>query len=534
MKQLQILKFNKLLYNLSPYDLPGDDFPGGGGGGGGVGGGDGTTTTGGGTNGGQSGTTSSVIIPSLSISPSTSQSIAVGTTLCFSASGSIYLPQEPEQFAIMDVGNNKSLGTGTWTKTVGNNPAPDAETLNSTLLYRQQPFYIQGQNGVFGTPGGGFGSMVNTDALIGVKSTNGYLFYWDVMRYCNATPAGICTAGWSGYARMIYPSGVGVTIGGGPVEFNQKFKIKSDGTAIIWEYTTRGNWAYNYTRFTIPEDSGDFQFYVNALYVNNTWTNLKTYRGSYQGTVKAEDFIWNSNCIDQLTPSGATACYTAITPGSCQVCVSTINTEPKCVNVVSSPLFLKPTSVECKSCGDVTDCSNIPDPIMPNITVSSTASDNINVIWQDSVSFTSGLYYEVDINGTSQNVLDSSINLIGLSADTYAIKVRAVDDCGASAWSTTQSITIPSASGFSAPANFNVEVEDDSNPSNIVYKANWDSVPGAVAYEVWAGDPPSTLLKSTILTEEVLGVLPTGLQLRVRAIDPSNDYSPYSTIEVIP
>lgn len=523
MNRIELLKYNKVLYNVSP---PGDDFPTGGGG---SGGGDGTTTSGGGTNGGQSGTTSSIVIPSLSISPSTDQSIATGTTICFTASGSISLPQEPEQNAVLNAGCAQSLGTGIWVKNCGTSPAPDAETVNSTLLYRNQPFHIVAQNAVFGTPGG---SMNNSDALLGVKTTNGYYFYWDVLKYCNSTP-GYCESNWLGYVRVINPNGVGSTLSGGLVEANQKFKVRSDGTRIIWEYTTENNWAYNYYSIPIPEDSGDFQFFVNALYVGNTWANIRTYRGSYQATVKPEDFLWNSNCLDNLVINGNKACYTPLVPGSCQVCVSTINTEPKCVNVVSSPLFLKPVNIPCQSCGDETDCSNIPNPTQPSISLSSTVDDAIDITWDDSTSFTTGLFYEVNINSAIQNVLDSTMHLTGLVPGVYDVSIRAIDACGQSDWTPIQSITIPVSSSFEAPQNFTIDIIDDSDPSNIIYGVSWDSVLGAVAYEVWAGNPQSTLLSSTILTNITLGTLFSGLSLSVRAIDAFSNYSPFSSIEVI-
>lgn len=525
MKQLEILKYNKILHLLDPNDLP-DDFPGGGSGGGGD-----INPSGGGTGGTGSGTTSSVIIPTLSISPNIDQSVAIGTKRCITASGTISLPQEAERYAILDSGCAPTLGTGTWIKTCGTNPAPDAETVNTTLLYKYQPFHIVGSNGVFSTPGG---SINNTDAQIGVKTTNGYYFYWDVMKYCNATP-GNCGSNWLGYARIINPNGVGVTISGGLVEANQQFKVKSDGTRIIWEYTTYNRWVYNYCYVTIPEAGGDFQFYVNALFLGNTWTNLRTYRGSYQGTVKPEDFIWSTNCSDNLQINGNKACYTPTVPGACQVCVSTVNTQPKCINIVSSPLYIRPVNSNCIGCGESTDCANIPNPTQPIVTLSSTVSNSININWNDSLSFTNGLYYELDVNGDVQDVLDSSVVLSDLATGDYTISVRAIDACGESEWTSPQTITISaSESEFLPPEDFTLNIIDDSNPTAIIYGASWTSSVGAVDYEIWVGDPQSSIILTTTLLNVTIGTLFTGLKLSVRAVDAFSNYSGFSNIEVVP
>lgn len=513
----EILKSCRVLHNLEPID----DFPGGGGGGGDAG------TNQGGTGGGTSGTTSGIIIPTLTLTPSTDQSVAIGTTTCFTASGTFSLTQESEQNAIIDLGCSLS-STGTWMKTCGTNNAPDAECHNSRLLYRKQPFGITGTNGSFvgATPGS---PTNNTHLFIGVKSTNGYYFYWDIFKYCNAT-SGNCGSNWLGYVKVNYPDGTIQTLSGGLIEFNQQFRVKSDGTRIIWEYTTYNNWAYGYYSLPIPSDSGDFQFFVNALWMNNTWNNLKTYRGSYQGVINSDEFIWTSNCIDNIEINGNEACFTPTSPGSCNICVTTTNATPVCVDVVASPLYLNPIDKDCNNCNDNIDCLNIPNPTKPIISIDSILNNTININWENSISFTTGLYYEIDVNGDIQKVLDNNITLSELEDGNYIFKVRAIDDCGESDWSDEATINIDSFLLFpAAPTDFLVEyIEEDGQ-----YKATWVASLGAVEYEIWIGDPQTMFLISSTDTIEYLGTLMPGLKLSVKAKDSFDVYSDFSNIVTI-
>lgn len=518
-KLIDIIKSTKVLHNLDPNDV--DEFPGGGGGSG-----DGTTPQGG-TGGGTSGTTSGIVVPTLSISPSGDQSMALGTSRCFTASGSIIIPQESERFAIINSGCSLS-SNGTWEKSLGcgTNNNPDAECHNTSLIYNKQPFHIVGTNGSFvgSTPGV---PINNSHTYIGVKSVGGYYFYWEVLKYCNAT-AGSCNSNWLAYVKVNFPDGTIQTLSGGLVEFNQQFRVKSDGTRIIWEYTTYNNWVYSYFSLPIPANTGDFQFFVNALWIGNKWNNLKTYRGSFQGTVNPDEFIWNSDCINNLDIDGNTACFTPTVPGSCDICVSTTTTDPICVTVVSSPLYLHPVDQDCNNCADSVDCLNIPDPSTPVIILDSILYDTINLNWPDSISYTTGLYYEVRKNGVIEKVLDNNITYSSLPDGFYEFEVRAVDDCGMSPWSNTEVISVSSL--FvppAAPTDFAVSFHGGE------YYADWTASVGAVLYEIWAGDPQTTFLLSSVTAPVPMGLLLPGLSLSVRAQDGSGDYSDFSNIEVV-
>jgi hypothetical protein len=305
--------------------------------------GGGSSGVSGGTGGGSSGTTSSIIVPTLSLSPNTPQSVAIGTSRCFEASGTLSLPMEPEATADLDLGCSTYSG-GTFTKSCGTPNNYNSSRYSSRLIPKGQPFHIVGRNSSLSSPG----SPTNDISLkIGVRTTGGYTFIWEVYKYCNATP-GNCGSPWYCFARLSTPQNTVVTLGGGLCEFNQLFKVKSDGISIIWEYTTFNNWAYNNHVYTIPADAGDFIFEVDALFNNNTWNELKTYRGSYQATIT--DFTWTTNAPEGLVINGNQACYNPLSPGSYQVCVSSQGQTPICVDVTAVPLFLNPQDKTCATC----------------------------------------------------------------------------------------------------------------------------------------------------------------------------------------
>lgn len=420
---------------LSPFDFGYDEFPSSAGpvigGGGGIG-------VGGGIGGGQ------ILTPGLYLSPSGIQNMPIGTKLCFEASGIMALPQEARQNAVIDVGCSIS-SNGTWIKNCGTNGNPDAECLNSKKIYVKQPFFIQGKNTIFSTPG----TPINNNHLfIGVKSEGGYYFFWQVMKYCASTP-GYCSTSWMASCIVIFPDGSTTTLENGFIEQDQVFRIKSDGTRIIWEYTTHGNEVYNRAYMNIPENCGDFNFFVNALYLGNTWSNLTTFRSSYQGPIDTEDFIWSSDCLDALEINGKKACYTPTIPGSCNICVSALTMGPVCTTVISSPLYLNPTNAECGDCGILVDCLNIPTPTVPTISFATGSdslipldSNDVRIIWEDSISFTNGLHYVVYYDGSLIEVLDSSVIFRDLSPSKHTFKVKAVDDCGESIYSNTLTVTI--------------------------------------------------------------------------------------------
>lgn len=514
MNLLEIIKQSKTLYNLNPEDI--DDFPGGGGGGGGTGG-------------GGSGTTSGVIIPGLTISPNTNQSIALGSTLCLNASGAISIPQEAESFANLDVGCS-ATSNGTWIKSCGTNSTYNSEASSSRIIYKRQPFHIVGSNGVFTTPGS---PINNYSCILGVKSTGGYKFFWEVIKYCNADPSN-CESHWLAYPKVATPYGTLIVLGGGRVEAAQNFKVKGDGNMIIWEYTTRGNWAYGHQYMVMPSDVGNFQFFADGLWLNNRWTNLKTYRGSYQGTIPNEEYSWTSNCIDDLVINGNQACYTPTIPGSCQICVSTPHHESKCINVIASPLYIKPIDIECNGCSETLECENIPNPTLPILTITNPTIDSILISWEDSISFTEGLRYEININDDISTILDSTVLFDNLEEGEYNISVRSIDNCGNSNWTEVETIIISSSiSSLDAPENFELIEESINSNGQKEFSATWNSVVLAVNYEIWIGNPQSIHIITTSSTTTYIGYLSDGLEVSVRAINSSGVYSNFSNIEIV-
>lgn len=383
------------------------------------------------------GQTSSNIVPSLSIYPSENQSIVVGTTLCITASGVLAFPQEAEQLTILDGGCSANNVPGFWGKNCGINGEYDGEAFDTKLIHKKRPWQFTGRNSSLNSPST---APVNIQLLLGVKSTGGYYFYWHVGKHCNSLSN--CNDVWTGAIRMVSPDGTQTSFRTGYFEYRQLFRVRSDGNAIVWDCTTENKWANNIWGVPIPADAGDFQFFTNAAYFNNTWTELKGFKGSYQASFGAEDFNWTSSCNDDLVVTGNKACFTPTTTSHCQICVSTINSDPKCVSVVASPLSLKPAGIECKSCGtENIDCANIPNPSLPVVTLVKTGN-SVAISWTSSTSLTYGLYYEISINGTIQSALDTDVTINSLPTGAHVIRVRALDACGESAWSASQTVNI--------------------------------------------------------------------------------------------
>lgn len=516
-KLIDIINRNRVLYNLNP-DIIDDDFPGGGGGG---------------TGGGGNGTTSANTVPALYISPSENQSIAIGTTLCFTASGNMGFPQESEQVAGLN-GGCSATSSGTWVKNCGTNGQPDAEAYDTRTIHKNRPFQFTGRNGTFNSPAS---PLLNTHILLGVRTINGYYFYWDVYRYCASTSVG-CTSRWMGSIRMSTPQGNQITFATGFVEFNQLFRIRSDGNRISWDYTTENNWIYNRYYITIPEDVGEFQFFVNGLFLNNQWDDLKTLRGSYQSTPTPNDFVWTSDCVDNLVVTGNKACYTPVIAGHCKICVALPNLQPKCVSVVATPLTLTPVNAECRSCGETEECENIPDPTQPVISVTSIDVDSIRISWNDSISLTSGLFYEVKVNSVIETTLDSTVILSSLETGSYNISVRAIDACGASDWSVEVIYEIVAEDDRDAgPADFaltEVPYEGDRTSDLNSYEATWEEVVGADSYEIWVGDPQSYILVTTSDLFYDFISLTGGIYLSVRGKYLDGSYTLFSNITQVP
>ena len=342
---LKNLKFR----NLKLLEFPPDEGGGSGDeGGGGVGlppggGGDPPPSGGGGTT-----PPSGSFLPSITISPNTTQHVAVETQRCFTAIASISVAQEDERLAAFDpeVVNGCDVydaSVGYWRKQCGGNSIYDAYTSVPQLIYHSQPFYIVGANSEFNTPGV---PNNNTSCYIGVQGTGGWDFMWEVFAYCNTTVTGSCTVTWFGNCRVRNPSNVVTDIALVGVNFNENFRVRSDGTTIYWEKSTAGVWSVAAT-YANPTDGGDYQFFVDALFLQNTWTNVRTFRGSWQGQVPV---TWTVPDGGTLTGTGNTRCFSAPTAGDYSICVEAEGLEPLCIDIVVEPLYFTPVGYECGEC----------------------------------------------------------------------------------------------------------------------------------------------------------------------------------------
>lgn len=507
MNLLNIINSQKILHNLqAPIDPDIDIYPGGGwipGSGGGA--------------------ISGALVPYLSISPpGKNRSLAIGVTTCFTAEGVISLPDKAYENVNINIGLSQ-FSNGKWKKTSGSNGVMDDECLNNKLIHKKQSFSVMAKNTTFITPGP---PNNNFDISFGIKSTSGYYYYWTIYKYD--------TGDWFAQCKMRKPDGVIVNLKNLLADLNQTFLIRSDGGRLLWDYTVNNEWVYAVHQLQIPDDVGSFQVFVDGAYLDNEIDEFKIKTGPYQGKVQDDEFIWTTDCPNSIEINGNKLCYTPTISGSCSICVSAPGLDPICINTVSSPPFLYPVGIQCNSCSDDIDCNNIPNPTDPIISAF-TIEDTITINWLPSISFTSGLYYELEINGISTDVLDTDVTLINQLDGSYSIKVRAVDDCGQSNWSNIVVVIVNNGGLPIGPANFYL---DPSMMRPIEYTAYWDPIGGAIEYEIWivnAGPPPPlpSKIATTNLTTYYLGILPSGLPLAVRARIGISTYTDFSNIEIV-
>ncbi len=131
------------------------------------------------------------------------------------------------------------------------------------------------------------------------------------------------------------------------VNQNEYFRVRSDGYNIIWERKTNGVWINHFSMPIFASQSEDFQFFVNAAFLQNTWTGVITYRGSWQGNVNVD---WSTPDGGSLSGVGNTRCFTANSAGDYRICVSTDFNEPLCVPIKVEPLYFRPRDGECGDC----------------------------------------------------------------------------------------------------------------------------------------------------------------------------------------
>lgn len=287
---------------------------------------------------------------SLIITPSTPQSVPPTLPICFEGIANLSLEQEALRYIDFPAsGSGEGGGTfsydssfGTFKKTGGANGVFDTMYRQSQPLYALQPFSIIGANASFATPGG---SINNHHVWFGVISNTGANFGWQLLKYCNANNTTCnATSGSNWLAEVIINNTLVATF---IVNFNENFRLESDGINLIWSQQTAGVWVTRYVN-QLPLTEQWWQFFGNIAYINNQIDFFRTYRGSFVGQAPVE---WSAPLGGTLTGSGNRRCWSHGVNGAYNICISeSFTNETLCVPITVEPLFFRPLNYNCNDC----------------------------------------------------------------------------------------------------------------------------------------------------------------------------------------
>jgi hypothetical protein len=286
----------------------------------------------------------------LVLSPNTAQEIAVNHPLCFQASSGISIPAIANPIPISSAtdGVDWSYNPSTATFVRNGTSLPGFAIIKSDYLaYGKQPFWVRGANTSFLTPGS---PNNNVHWFIGIeKSSVTYSgldvdnSYWvEVMKYCNSNTSTCGVTTGSNWVMTVHTPTAVYTRN---VNFNEQFFVRSDGVSLIFEHIQGGTFITDYV-MTLP-DTDSWRFIAGAFFLNNQFSWLATWLGTYQGTVP---ITWTTPLGGTLTGDSNTAkCFTANAPGAYQVCAVTDFDTQICVPVTVDDLTL---SIKDGNCGD--------------------------------------------------------------------------------------------------------------------------------------------------------------------------------------
>ncbi len=281
----------------------------------------------------------------------------VNIPTCFVGSGNVIIPQEDEQYIYLpSSGTNWTydITTGRWQKTGGSGTGVlDAPATSLDTAYGLQPFYLQGFNLEFLTPAAPYRF---NDTYLGVLDDSNVFYGWRIWKNCGANSESTCpdanvddpNKNWKAYALVNGAQLDIIPIGVNP---DEGFRIRSDGASLHWDrYTSSGHPApqWDYSIYSIPlPGSTTFRFHLNSGYFNNVLSTVRTFKGSFIGSVP---FTWTTPLGGTLTGTGNNRCFTSSVPGTYQVCISTASDGPICASITIADLYFQPIGFNCGQC----------------------------------------------------------------------------------------------------------------------------------------------------------------------------------------
>lgn len=294
----------------------------------------------------------------LTISPNTAQSTTLGTPVCFQAQAIQVIPQEDERnadFPASGTGYTYNVNTGFWKRTGGTSGNFFQPWTLGPTVFGKQPFHFVATNWTFVTP-----SSPNRfhDTYHGIFDDNSVFYGWQLYKNCGAQSTGDCSgpntdnSKWS--ARVRIGSSV---VGLFTVNFKENFRVRSDGTYLHWDIFTAGaiagypsspvaRWVNSLYIYPLPQ-TNVFQFGINALYVGNELSFVKTFKGTYQGPVPV---TWTAPLGGSISVNGDTGCFAAPTTGDYTVCVDSELDDQICIPVSVAPAYFRPRGFDCGGC----------------------------------------------------------------------------------------------------------------------------------------------------------------------------------------
>jgi hypothetical protein len=282
----------------------------------------------------------------ITLLPSGPQTAVTNIPLCFNASSVVTIPQE--DWRNIDLPSSGTNWTYTSTdsvykKTGGSNNSRDADAVVSTPINPLQPFTIVGTNWTFSTPGG---ANNNTHAYVGIvvdDDLTNKTYAFQFLKYCNSNNSSCnATSGsdWIGTVKAGASDPYFRT-----VNFKENFRVRSNGISLYYEHQQAGIWLTDYIT-TLPAGTS-YKFVVGALYVNNEAYFVKTFKGSFTGSVP---LYYTAPLGGTLTGTGNSQCFYSDTPGLYQVCVNNDYDEELCVDVEVGDLYFIPNELDCGGC----------------------------------------------------------------------------------------------------------------------------------------------------------------------------------------
>jgi hypothetical protein len=289
----------------------------------------------------------------ITIFPNTDVTTAAGIPVCFEASAIYSIPQEDERCIDLPLSGTNWTFVPTncmWKKTSGALGVMDAPTVTGNVsdVYGLQPFWIASQILTFTTPPSPNRFFAS---LTGVLDAGDQFYGWYLWKNCGNRSVSSCNAANNddlaqGWKAFIYLAGSIVT----PIPYNvnagEWFRIRSTGTALLWERETgeggSNHWVTHY-QITLP-NTLSWRYYLNSAYPNNEWYTVHTFKGTFQGSIPV---TWTTPLGGTVSGTGNNRCFIADTSGTYQVCVDSEIDDPVCVDIDVQPLFIEADGYEC-------------------------------------------------------------------------------------------------------------------------------------------------------------------------------------------